>query len=61
LKKQAHTQRVISENTSLQFKPTTNANSRKILEKRNPKEDLGQGLSYQEYLIQRGKAYKEKH
>jgi hypothetical protein len=31
------------------------------MEKKNPKDELGQGLSYQEYLIQRGKAYKEKH
>lgn len=32
-----------------------------MIEKKNPKEELGQGLSYHEYLIQRGIAYKVKH
>ena len=41
--------------------PITCSASKKIMEKRNPKEELGQGLPYHEYLIQRGKAYKEKH
>ena len=34
----------------------------KILEKKNPKNEIGDGkLAYYDYLIERGKIYKEKH
>lgn len=32
----------------------------KVLEKKNPKLEYGEKISYHDYLIQRGKKYKEK-
>lgn len=44
----------------IDFRPQTNSNSKKFIEKKNPKDEMG-NISYHDYLIQRGKQYKEKH
>jgi hypothetical protein len=38
-----------------EFKPQTNAKSKKFLEKKNPKDEIAGDLPYHEYLIMRGK------
>ena len=50
-KKQAHRERTIAQTRQEQFKPTTCKASKKILESKNPKEQMGEGISYHDYLI----------
>ncbi|CDW73762.1 UNKNOWN [Stylonychia lemnae] len=59
-KKQSHLSRIVESQLQSDFKPATNAKSRKFIEKKNPKDEMGD-LSYHDYLIQRGRQYKEKH
>lgn len=58
-KKEMHLAKLSQE--PIEFRPRTDPKSKKILEKKDPKNELGQDLSYHDYLIQRGKQYKEKH
>lgn len=62
-KRTAHLQRAIGDTVGSQanFRPQTCPASMKILEKKNPKTEMGENLSYADYLIQRGRATKEKH
>ena len=61
-KKQAYQERANQFNEKpRQFKPQTNPNSKKLLSKKNPKEQYGEGVSYQDYLIKRGFEEKQKH
>lgn len=62
-KKQSHLEKSgAANNNGPEFRPQTNPTSKKILEKKNPKNEIGDGkLSYHDYLIQRGRQYKEKH
>lgn len=58
-KKNSHLTKVVSQVPQSDFRPQTNPKSMKFLEKKNPKDEMGD-LSYHDYLIQRGLQYKEK-
>ena len=59
-KKKSHLDKALASIPVSEFRPQTCAKSKKFLEKKNPKDEMGE-LSYHDYLIQRGKQYKEKH
>lgn len=58
-KKQSHLSKA-PRDPEPEYKPKTCATSRRMLEKKDPKKELGE-LTYHDYLIQRGKMYKEKN
>ena len=58
-KKEMHMAKLSQE--PIEFRPKTDPKSKKILEKKDPKSELGQDLSYHDYLIKRGEEYKKKH
>lgn len=53
-KKQSHLNKVVEQVHQAEFRPQTNAKSKKYLEKKDPKAEMGE-LTYHDYLIQRGK------
>lgn len=59
-KKESHLAKVLEKVPQAEFRPTTDPKSRKILDKKNPKDELANQMPYHEYLIMRGKMYKEK-
>ena len=50
-KKVNHLQKTLAAQPQNQFRPQTCKASQKILEKKNPKEQLGEGMTYHDYLI----------
>lgn len=59
-KKVTHMQRLSNTQNQTHFKPTICEKSKKILEKKDPKNEMAKDMPYHEYLIMRGKQYKEK-
>ena len=53
-KKRSHLEKTLNSVPQAEFRPQTNAKSKKFLEKKNPKDEMG-ALTYHDYLIQRGK------
>lgn len=51
-KKEMHLAKISQE--PIDFRPRTDPKSKKILEKKDPKNEVGQELSYHDYLIKRG-------
>ena len=59
-KKKSHLEKIQADVPQSDFRPQTCAKSKKFLEKKNPKDEMGD-LTYHDYLIQRGKQYKDKN